>query len=506
MIVANLLLCATCVCPALEKARDWKGVYSSAEGLEGRALAVLTEAMTARALRDPGTTTSHVFPLEKAGAAKGLSQKNRILIGCPSSHAGLRALLKSDDVPRGGYFIGTFSESGTNTIAVAGDSPREVLWAAFDFADTGIREIEAAYLDANDLAAGTVKPWQVFAADALPAFAKRCAPETEVRSAFSWGHVIDDCGRYFRELARLRFTRVILWNEFPPVNAAEVVREAHEWGLELYWGFAWGWTADMCASAETGDIPKLVDSIVAEWRTTWRPLGGDGIYFQTFTEQNRETIDGRSIASLAVETVNGAVRRIRAEAPGLDIVFGLHANSVKQRLGEIEKTDKGVEILWENCGGFPFNESRFDPDTAFVDALLETERPVGLVWKAQPRQDWSCWKHPAGPSVLGAAGDPTLRRDRALVREASVSHDEAWYRHGRKAYELLRHVRGGAHPPKELNAVAEYNPPFRFSTVVQAELFWSTADDWETVLRRARAKALGGSRGADPSGFGAAVL
>ena len=77
-------------------------------------------------------------------------------------------------------------------------------------------------------------------------------------------------------------------------------------------------------------------------------------------------------------------------------------------------------------------------------------------------------------------------RDQAVARPKTVSFDEDWVVNGRQAYDLVRHVRSGAHPPVEFNAVAEYNPPYAYSTLVQAELFWGASDSWEEVSRRAR--------------------
>ena len=157
--------------------------------------------------------------------------------------------------------------------------------------------------------------------------------------------------------------------------------------------------------------------------------------------------------------------------------------------GIIERTDPSIEILWENCGGFPFWEGNEKPATAFVDKILDSKRPVGLAWKAQLRQDWSCWAHQAGPYLLGCAGADVTRRDVALAEELQGLYTEDWYESGREAHALLRHIRGGAHPPAELNSVTEYNPPFAFSTLAEAELFWSAAEDWEKVARRVRFRA-----------------
>ena len=475
----------------------WKVVYSSAEGPEGSALKVLTDRLGPVLLRDRPTSTALVLPLEKAGVESVANKRDRIILGVPRENARLRDYVKVGDVPPGGYLIRTFNEKGRNTVLLAGDGPSEVLWATFDFLDVVAPTLERQMTSQASRYEGALFRAVAAAADArgvkarqIPTFALCTAPETQVRSIFSWGHVVDDCRATFRVLARARFNRAILWNDQRVVNAREVVDEAHAWGVKVYWGFSWGWTLSG-SDEESVDFEKLADGIVAEWRAKWRPMGGDGIYFQSFTETNKKTIGGTSIPEAVVALVNTVAARIRAEAPETDIVFGLHANSMKYpgAAAAIAKTDPRLEILWENCGGFPFWESdgkESQPDQAFCDKILALTPSVGLAWKAQLRMDWSDYAAPAGPYLLGCAGPRLLARDRAVIAPTFASYDEDWIINGRRVWEFVRCIRAGAHPPKEFNAVAEYNPPYAFATLVQAELFWNSSDSWADISRRAR--------------------
>ena len=471
------------------RAREWKCVYSSVEGPQGKALKILTETVTKHTMRDHQTTTPHVFAMEKDGTAIERAKKHRIVVGMPSESTTLAKYLKPGDVPKGGYLIRTVSENGSHSILIAGDTPEAVLWGVFDFADVALHEIAMKGLGDKLPVGRQVRLEHVFSIRNMPEYERRCEPENEVRSLFTWGYMIDDYRSFFREMARARLNRIIVWNKYPPVNSDAVVREAHDWGIKVYWGFAWGWQHNMCANSPTRDLSKLADDIVAEWRSVWKPLSGDGIYFQTFTEQEREDINGRSIASMAVEVVNAASRRIHAESPDTDIVFGLHAMSVKNRLAEIEQTDKNIEILWEDCGGFPYHEETGNPDAGFVMKMTDTLRPVGLVWKCQLRQDWTCWAHQSGPFMLGEAGEWALARDRAVAKPLHRAFDSDWIKRGRIAYDHLKAIRSAGRKVKELNVVTEYNPPFAFSTLLQTEMFWSTKEPYETLLDRALRRA-----------------
>ncbi len=474
--------------PGVMRGGTWKVVYSSAEGPEKRALEVLTARIGAYVLREGSLATPFVLPLEKDGGAHIATKRDAIVIGIPEENAAVRALLGPEGlkrVPAEGYMIKTMHKEGRNVVVVAGGTPAAVLWGVFDLLDVVAPALEERMADLHGLYPGVF-----FMGGIIPSYEYVRSPQTAVRSVFAWGHVLNDYNATFRAMARARFNRAIIWNDQLVVNAKDVVECAHSWGIKVYWGFAWGWGLN-CNTVDISNLDRLSDSIFDEWKRIWKPMGGDGIYFQSFTETDSQEIKGRSIAEAVTELVNRTARRIHADSPDTDIVFGLHANSIRKpgATDAIAKTDPSLEILWENCGGFPFSDYGWEPDLRFCERILALTPSVGLVWKAQLRIDWPNFVRPAGPFMLGCASERTIRRDREITLPRHAPMDDMWAQNGKWAYDFLRSLRAGKNPPKELCAVAEYNPPYSFATQCQAELFWSTEDSWNDIVRHARARS-----------------
>ena len=183
---------------------------------------------------------------------------------------------------------------------------------------------------------------------------------------------------------------------------------------------------------------------------------------------------------------------MRAESPDMRIVFGLHARSVRNHLAEIGDTDPSVEILWEDCGGFPFNYGKpFAPekDVELVNAILAEERDVGLVFKCMLVQDWMRFAYQAGPYVLGCASESVKAEDARMSDELWRPYYEDWHRRGRAAYDLVRLIQA-ARPgrPAVLNTAVNANGAVRFPLALVAEMFWNADEPYDVLLERVSRK------------------
>ena len=469
------------------KCRNWKVVYSSYEGVEKRAVEFLARELGERVARDPGVYSVHVLAVEGVDAPL---DRNAVVVGTYAGNPVLRRFLAPGDVPAGGYCVRIVDNpdaEGTQLVLVAGDTPQAVLWGAVDFIDDGLPAIAPKH-DGHTFMTDLFED-----PPRLAPYESRRAPRTQVRSVFFWGHTVDDYQTHFANLARLKFNEVIIWNEYPPVNAADVVACAHSWGIAVVWGYSWGWSTD-CRKIDFAAMDGLVDAIVAEWRAVWRPLGGDGIYFQSFTELSQDTINGHPIADMVVSLVNDACGRILSEDPSQRIQFGLHATSVRSRLGVIDRTDPRIEIVWENCGGFPFNTTSpmdREGDLALTRAILGQERPAGLVFKCQAMLDWSRgrFNHQPGPYLLGNAGPGVLRQDCGMLDQIWRRYTHDWLLNGEVAYDIVRLAQSRSARPVTLNVVGNLVGPIRFPTALVSELFWSADEPYRDILARVLRRA-----------------
>lgn len=467
---------------AFARVPKWTVYYGTSQGCQGCALELITSDLGEIILREKGVYSTHVLPLLPAAGGVKDERSNQIIIGTLSDNPMLSGYIGSRDVPEGGYIVRTFSDENRSVLVIAGDGPREVLWGAADFT---MDAIPAMRPDRGN--AIKYEHDVFFSGKRLPRYVSSRRPKANVRSVFTWGHPIDDFRAYLRNLARLKFSRVYIWNDYPPVNAADIVDYAHRWGIEVYWGFAWGWSTNCRETKADGD-EKLIAGIIGSWREKWKDIPGDGIYFQTFTETNDSPMGGETVAERAVRLVNRVVETMFRESPGMKIVFGLHATSVKNHLPTIAKTDRRLKILWEDTANFPYSSaplkiSDSDGDRLTAAVIAPRDRKLGIVWKSQLVQDWSCWSYQEGPFMMGVTSRATYDSDVRIQDPLWENYTSQWILKFPKAHAEARraHRRG---PDIELCVAAQLNGPLRLPTMLTAELFWDSSESAEDILER----------------------
>ena len=392
--------------------------------------------------------------------------------------------LGGEGVPENGYRV-TVGEvqKGRQQVTIRGFDAYALQCGCMDFC--------GRYLSQAALSRRTANPYYfkaLFGEDALPAADFASAPRIGRRGLWTWGRAIYNYRGYLENMARLRLNELIVWNDFAPVNGREIASYAHELGIKLIWGYAWGWDTTMRLDTSVEASRRIIDTYEREYA----PLGGDGIYFQSFTETSREFLDGVLIADAAVKFVNRTAGALLKKHPDLRLLFGLHADSVKNRLEIIAKTDPRVEIIWENCGGFPYHSC---PDVlgdagetrAFTERLLAL-RPgagTGAVLKSMIQLDWGRFRHQAGPNVLGCAGEEAIASRLPSVRKIWRYIAGEWLDHGERAGEILRLY--AEKKDASVYCLVEdglFEKEIPLPAALFADLAWDPFCDWKTLVRQ----------------------
>ena len=362
-----------------------------------------------------------------------LEESNIIAVGNCKTHAILSDLKQKGLIcvpsESEGYaiFVGKTTDDEENqTIAIAGYDESGLLYGCMHF----ISEY------CNDIIYKQKYIWNEICyknqlENSLPEWKVSSYPAIKTRAIWTWGFVIWDYRAFFDNMARLRLNEVVIWNDHVPFNTKDVVEYAHSLGIKVVWGFAWGWALS-CTQVleqlndETG-LKKLKESVLATYESQYANSGCDGIYFQSFTEMNTDMVNGKCVAEIVTEVVNDIAGELFNRYPSLHIQFGLHATSVKTHLDMMQKVDKRIHIVWEDCGAFPYDYyadaiDGFDETYDFTDKLLElrgNDERFGAVYKGMLKLNWRKFEHHKGAFILG-------ERTRKFMRERQIEKDKIW--------------------------------------------------------------------------------
>jgi hypothetical protein len=246
--------------------------------------------------------------------------------------------------------------------------------------------------------------------DGMPDFYISSSPAVENRGLWTWGHVIYDYRRYIDNMCRWKMNMLTIWNDYTPLNVPEIIEYARSRGVRIVWGFSWSWGEEVNPTDEE-DIKKWTESVINTFRTQYAPYGVDAIYFQTFTETFDETLQGESLARLAVNWVNHIAGRLLELYPDLWIQFGLHAlsNSVRNEIDCFKNIDPRITITWEDCGSFPYHYDASIVEkheetlqlTERISELRGKEEDFGIIVKGMTSLKWSSFEHQKGEFILG---------------------------------------------------------------------------------------------------------
>lgn len=283
--------------------------------------------------------------------------------------------------------------------------------------------------------------------NALPDFSHSSYPAVTDRGIWTWGHVIYDYRKFIDNMVKLKMNSIIIWNDFVPVNAKEMVEYAHESGIKIIWGYAWGWDVD-CKKMLEESFENVPKTIFEKYEKEYAHLGGDGIYFQSFTEMNTQKIGDKLVAVVVANFVNEVSSIFYEKYPEIELQFGLHATSVNENLKFIKTVDKRIRIVWENCGAFPYSYipndvKNFEETIDFVNkiaVLRGNDDSFGVVTKGLTKLDWFKFEHLGGSNYIGVSSK-RMKNNRIERKSKMWKYFQAhWLTNADKAYDAVKAI------------------------------------------------------------------
>lgn len=448
-------------------------IYGECEkGIQKKALELLTESILDFTIKYPVCV--------KYGEGKIPDDHIRIYIGTKENNQYIKENSDAVLTHREEYCI----SAKDGVVMIEGSDDSGVLYGCADFYNKYIVSCEYTH------DGGTY--WENPFEKALPDFYMQSHPEVSERGIWTWGHVIYDYRGFIDNMVKLKMNTIIIWNDDVPMNAREMVEYAHDAGIKVIWGYSWYWDTD-CNAIDIKAVNSGIGDIIAKYEKEYLSLGGDGIYFQSFTELKKEDIDGVLIAEAVTSFVNNAAGEFFKKYPDLELQFGLHASSVKEKLQYIKNVDPRVRIVWEDCGAFPFaylpNEvDGFDETmelTGKIANLRGLEDKFGVVTKGITNLKWSSFEHIEGPVYIGA-GSKRLKANRICRKEKIWKYVQSyWLTNAAYAKDAVRLMTDKKQGDLYITALVEdgmFEESIMFPVALYAEMLWNPYEDVNKLI------------------------
>ena len=474
------------------KQTDWKIIYTKYEGIAKKAIELLSKEVSEFLIREPHVYSIYVLPCEKEGCA---ISKNAFFVSCYEESAAIKQYVSAEEVPEDGFLvkvIPTPAEAEGRLVILTAHTEQELFYAVVSFLDDYI-------YDYSPICGSNYMPDRIFDRP-LPECAYTEVPDNKTRSIFTWGHPINDYRAYIENMARLKFNELIIWNDFIPVNIVDIIDYAHSFGIKVILGYSWGWQQGCGKIEEITDqkIENIKTFALQQFRDHYAGVPCDGIYFQSFTERREEQVGGRLISRLVVDMVNDIASRIWQIQPGLRIIFGLHATSVRKRLDEIARVDPRIDIMWEDCGEFPYSYNSFVSDEkiyeetlAFTKEILELRGGVGvgLVFKGVMMLDWGKKVGQHGPFIMGQNSKAIAAHDRHIRASSWRKYAADWMQHGDRAAQMLQFIKDHKLGEVDMCLAGTFDGGIYLPMALCGQMYRTLDDDYQQTLRKTARRA-----------------
>lgn len=469
------------------KQTDWKIIYSNYSGITKKAINLLSKEAGKFLIREEMVYSIYVLSCEKEGCEVS---KSAFFIGLYDECPTIRKFVSEEEVPADGFAVKVVrnpdDEEGSFVFLTA-RCERELFYAVVSFLDD--------YIPEHAPSGGANVMVDLMFDSPLPECSYSQVADHKTRSVFTWGHSINDYRAYIDNMARLRLNEVIIWNDYIPINIEDIIEYAHSYGIRVVLGYSWGWREIGNKAAEITEetIENLKELVIRTYREKYAPVKCDGIYFQAFTERQEERVGGKLISTLVTDMVNDIAEELWKTTPDLRLIFGLHATSVKNRLEEIARVNPKIEILWEDCGAFPFNyvsyvkdEQKYEDTIPFVKEILALRggKGVGFAFKSIMMLDWSKKVGQSGPYVMGENSVEIADHDRRLRAKSWRFYASDWMRYGKYATRMMKVVKDNQLSDTTMCIAGTFDGGIYLPFALYAEMFFKTDEDYVQTLQR----------------------
>ena len=474
------------------KQNEWKIIYTKYEGITARAINLLSKEAGKLLIREEMVYRIYVLPCEKEGADV---PKNAFFIGLYDESETIRKFVSESEVPDDGFAVKVVKKPDDpdgSFVFLTAKTEQELFYSVVSFLDDYIPS-HAPFGGANPM------PDLIFDKP-LPECVYSESPDHKTRSVFTWGHSVNDYRGYIDNMARIKLNELILWNDYIPLNIREIIDYAHSYGIRVVLGYSWGWReiGNKSAQITSESINSVKNIAIREYREKYAPLKCDGIYFQSFTERKEDCVGGKLISRLVTEMVNEIAQELWKTTPDLRLIFGLHATSVKNRLEEIAKVDPKIEILWKDCGDFPFNynsyvtsEEGFEETLGFVKKILRLRegKGVGVVYKSVMMLDWSKAVGQSGPYVMGENSVRIADHDRKMRAKAWRKYSADWMCNGIYAHRLTQFIKDNQLSDTNMCLAGTFDGGIYLPFAICAQMIRHNDSSFNDILNRTARRA-----------------
>lgn len=478
--------------------KEWFLIFDGKSELQKKAVKIIKDEMLRSGV------DNIVICSDSAKESSIIHSENVVVVGTQRDCAVLGELISAGEIPAPqkpqGFSLCVKNEcrlTGKSIISVCGYDDAGVLYGAVEFVNKYSGYIIFRGCDADM----EHKAYFESAFNSpLTDYSVVTAPAVETRGIWTWGYTIGDYRGFFDNMVMLKLNEIVIWNDYLPLNSDEIVEYAHSCGIRVFWGYAWGWDTDCNTSMgmDEKSLQRLKADIIKTYETEYAHSAGDGIYFQSCTELGTEYVNGKLIAETVVGLVNETSYELLKKHPDLNIQFGLHASSVRNRLEYIKNVDPRVKIVWENCGEFPFfanftdhkPEDELPPSdetvafTKKIVALRAAEEKCGLIFKGVCSLDWSNFVHRSKRERIGEKSDAEIDKKLKERRRILKIRQALWIRYPERVREIVKAVTD-IRKDNDIKLLVEdcaFEREIPLPAAIFAEILWNNEENADDVV------------------------